>query len=71
MNFFKRKTKSYPKAEALAERLAGRIIRKQTRIANYLNRKTQYWDRASKIIAFTLFVLLFGGLCIYLIIKSL
>ena len=71
MNLFhKRKPKSYPKAEALAERIAGRIIRRQSRIAGYLNRKTQYWNKASKLIALLLFCLLFGSLCLYLIIKS-
>ncbi|MEO6524980.1 MAG: hypothetical protein ABIN91_25065 [Mucilaginibacter sp.] len=58
------------KTEVLASRIAGRIIRKQTQIAGYLNRKTQHWNKQSKLIALTLFVLLFGGLCIYLIIKS-
>jgi hypothetical protein len=68
--FSKRKTKSYPRAEAMAERIAGRIIRRQTKMANYLNRKTQYWNKASKLIALALFCLLFGSLCLYFIIKS-
>jgi len=59
-----------PKTEALAERIANRIIRRQTRAANYLNRKTQHWNKASKIIALLLFCLVFGSACIYLIIKS-
>lgn len=59
-----------PKAAALAERIAGGIIRRQTRLAGYLNRKTQHWNNASKLIALALFVLLFGGVCLYFIIKS-
>ena len=57
-------------SDALARRIAGQIIRLQTRIARQLNRKTQYWNRASKLMALALFVLVFGGLSIYLIIKS-
>lgn len=58
------------KTDLLAGRIAGRIIRTQNRIAGYLNRKTQHWNKASKLCALALFVLLFGGLSIYLIIKS-
>lgn len=57
--------------EKLAERVALGIVRKQTRIANYLNRKTQHWNRASKIIALILFSLVFGGVSVYLLIKAL
>jgi hypothetical protein len=53
-----------------AARIAGRIIRRQTQMAGYLNRKTQHWNRASKLIALFLFCLLFGSICLYFIIKS-
>lgn len=59
-----------PKATAFAERVANGIIRRQTRLADTLNRKTQHWNRASKIIALLLFCIAFGGLCFYFIIKS-
>jgi hypothetical protein len=59
-----------PRMAVLAERIAGRIIRTQTHIADSLNRCTQHWNRASKLIALMLFCLLFGGLCFYFIIKS-
>jgi hypothetical protein len=59
-----------PKANALAERVANGIIRRQSRIADALNRKTQHWNRASKIVALLLFCILFGGLCFYFIIQS-
>jgi hypothetical protein len=59
-----------PRMAAFAERVANGIIRRQTRIADALNRKTQHWNRASKLIALFLFCLAFGGLCIYFIIKS-
>ena len=40
-----------PKAAALAERIANGIIRRQTKLADKLNRRTQHWNRASKLIA--------------------
>lgn len=42
----------------------------QRNAANYLSRKTQYWNRSSKIIALVLFCLLFGGGCLLLLIKA-
>lgn len=56
--------------DALAHRIAGRIILLQTRTADYLNHKTQYWNRVSKLVALFLFCLLFGSICLYLIMKS-
>jgi hypothetical protein len=72
MSLFKRKNVRAvsPKGLALAERVASRIIGKQTQIAKYLNRKTQYWNTTSKLLALLVFCLLFGGACLYLIIKS-
>jgi hypothetical protein len=58
------------KTDRLAKHIADKIIRRQTQFANYLNRKTQHWNRTSKLIALIMFVLLFGGLSIYLILKS-
>jgi 23S rRNA maturation-related 3'-5' exoribonuclease YhaM len=58
------------KTNLIANRIAGQIIGKQTRFANYLNRKTQHWNKVSKLTALIVFVLLFGGLSIYLILKS-
>ena len=58
------------KTDLLASRIADKIIRRQTQFANYFNRKTQHWNKASKLTALIVFVLLFGGLSIYLILKS-
>jgi len=58
------------RSDALAERLAGRIIRCQRRVANWLQRKTQHWNRASKLIALYLFCLLFGGFSLWLLIRA-
>lgn len=43
---------------------------KQRKAATYLSRKTQYWNRSSKIMALALFCLLFGGCCLLLLIKA-
>jgi hypothetical protein len=40
------------------------------RLASRLNRRTQYWNKASKLVALGVFVLLLGGGSIYLICKA-
>jgi len=72
MKLFKRKNLSagFDGNHAIATRIAGRIIRRQSQLATYLNRITQYWSKASKLTALFLFCLLFGGACLYLIIKA-
>ncbi|MBS1502582.1 MAG: hypothetical protein JST32_11000 [Bacteroidetes bacterium] len=42
----------------------------QRKFADYLGRKTQYWNRGSKVTALTLFILLFGGGCLLLLIRA-
>ncbi|WP_299516619.1 hypothetical protein [Mucilaginibacter sp.] len=54
----------------LVIRIADTIHRHQTRVSGYLNRKTQYWNRASKLTALFLFCLLFGSCCLLLLIKA-
>jgi hypothetical protein len=46
------------------------IYRNQRKAADYLGRKTLYWNRNSWLIALGLFVLLFGGCCLFLCIKA-
>ncbi|EHQ24665.1 hypothetical protein [Mucilaginibacter paludis] len=46
------------------------IAEKQRKAADYLSRKTQYWNRNSKIVALVIFCLLFGGACLLLLIKA-
>ena len=40
------------------------------KLSGYLSRRTQYWSRASWIVALALFILLFGGCCGWLIWKG-
>jgi len=42
----------------------------QRKVAGYLGRKTQYWNRSSKLIALALFCLVFGGLSLLLLLKA-
>lgn len=67
--FKKRKTSSATDDQAWMK--AGLLIaEKQRKAADYLSRKTQYWNRNSKIIALIIFCLLFGGACLLLLIKA-
>lgn len=53
----------------VAAQIASAIIGKQTRLANYLNRKTQYWNKASKLLMLALIALLLGGFSVYQFIR--
>lgn len=50
--------------------MAGTIHKRQLQVSGYLNSKTQYWNRASKLTALLLFCLLFGGCCLLLLLKA-
>ncbi len=50
--------------------IANAIIRRQLQVAAYLERKTQYWNKTSKITALVIFCLVFGGFSIYLLLKA-
>lgn len=43
---------------------------RQKKLANYLGRRTQYWNRSAKITALAIFCLLFGGACLVLILHA-
>lgn len=71
MKLFKRRQRPIsPRAAELAERWTGTILLHQRMLADWLGRKTAYWDKASKIIALCLFCLLFGGISLWLILKT-
>ena len=58
------------KTEALAIRIADTILRRQYKLAAGLNRRTRHWNRGRQLLALILFVLLFGGACAWLLIRS-
>ena len=67
--FKKRKTGSAADSQALL-RVRLMVTEKQRKVADYLDKKTLYWNRNSKIIALVIFCLLFGGACLLLLIKA-
>jgi hypothetical protein len=70
MNLLKRNKRANIVRLRAAEQLATYTDRWQRRVADYLGQKTAYWNRTSKIIALTIFCLLFGGCSLYLLIKA-
>jgi hypothetical protein len=70
VRFFQKKAaKPVRGLHALAQFKASMEMR-QRQFAGYLGRKTQYWNRASKLTALLLFVAVFGGCCLLLILKA-
>lgn len=68
MNLFKR-PKQHRTDDALAHRIAGNIIGRQRRIADYLNSKATCLSKRTRLSALILFSLIFGSYCLYLLIK--
>ncbi len=56
--------------QQLSEQVKASILHKQKLIADYLNRKTQYWNKTSKIIMLIVIILLLGGMSLYLLFKA-
>lgn len=70
MRLFKKNNKSSVKPADWLMQLHFRIDKRQQKIADCLARWTQYWNRSSWLIALGLFILLFGGCCLFLCIKA-
>lgn len=70
MRLFKRRINhdSQP-AEWLVDLRSG-LDKRQRKMAKFLGRRTQYWNRSSWLTALALFILLFGGCCLLLCIKA-
>jgi hypothetical protein len=68
--FRKKKGVAAHRESPLMIRIAGIIHHRQLLVSGYLNSKTQYWNRASKLTALLLFCLLFGGSCLLLLLKA-
>lgn len=58
------------RSDTIATKMASAILSRQTKIADYLNRKTAYWNKTSKVLLLVVFCAAFGGLSIYLLLKS-
>jgi len=70
MKLFKKRQTSSGQPAVWLIRVRSVIDRKQLKVAGYLSRRTQYWNRGSWLIALGLFILLFGGCCLLLCIKA-
>jgi hypothetical protein len=70
MRLFRKRRTGSRNENAFAVNVRRFTERRQRKAADWLGRKTLYWNRSSKIIALTLFCLLFGGLCLLLLLKA-
>jgi len=70
MRLFKKRDKGSQEPAIWLVSLRNSIERKQRKLADWCTRRTQYWNRASWLIALALFVLLFGGACLLLCINA-
>lgn len=61
---------SNPRHKALADSIAGRIIRGQTRIAAYLNGKAIHLSAKARLLLLIVFCILFAAINGYLLIHS-
>jgi hypothetical protein len=64
------KQKQVERQNRIAGQIETALIRREKKIAGYLNRKTQHWNRASKITLLFLICLLFGGASLWLLIGA-
>ncbi len=64
------KQKQRARRKRLLSQVELSISRKQKLIADELNRRTQHWNRASKLILLLLICLLFGGASLWLLIQA-
>lgn len=70
MRLFRNKGVAAQRDSPLLIRIANTIQKRQLQVSGFLNRKTQYWNCASKLTALLLFCLLFGGCCLLLLLKA-
>jgi hypothetical protein len=70
MKLFKRQRKVDISDDAVAKKIANKIVEKQRNLANYLNSKTKRFS--PRTIAFILFGLciVFGGYCAFLLLNA-
>jgi len=70
LGLLKKKTVKPARGFTALAQIKANMDKRQRQFADYLGRKTQYWNRASKLIALMLFIGVFGGCCLLLILKA-
>ncbi|WPV02154.1 hypothetical protein SNE26_10240 [Mucilaginibacter sp. cycad4] len=69
MKLFRKNKRSLIDQGALSK-LGITLDQRQKKLADYLGRRTQYWNRNAKITALAIFSLLFGGAFLLLILHA-
>jgi hypothetical protein len=69
MKLFKRKQATIS-SDAVAEKIAGNITRRQRQLADFLNHKISCLPKKSLVFVLFGFCLAFGAYCIYLLYNS-
>ncbi len=69
MGWFKKKRENNPSVEIVAERIAGRILAVQRRVADKLNSEAKNMPRKKLVILLGLLALAFGGYSLWLILS--
>lgn len=69
MGLFSRKPKT-ARPNRVINHMGQVIDQKQRQIAVYLDRKTQHWNGASKLILLVTICLVFGGASLWLLIRA-
>lgn len=70
MKLWKRRNSGGDRPVLWLVQLRNSLDKRQQKLAAYLGRRTQYWNKSSWLIALGLFILLFGGCCLFLCIKA-
>lgn len=70
MKPFKRKTATQT-GSTFSAQFGDKIIRKQRKIADYLNKKTEFLSGKALLILLIFFCVIFGSYCLYLISSAL
>ena len=70
MRLFRKRNKDKRQPANWLIQLRQCLEQRQLKLAGFLSRRTQYWNRLSWIIALVSFILLFGGCCLFLCIKA-
>jgi hypothetical protein len=65
--FWRKRRMGLRRPTSLRLRLDELVEKRQRQLAAFLERKTAYWSRPSKLIALAVFCLLFGGLSLWLL----
>lgn len=70
MRLFKKTRTENPSNDAVAQKVASRIIAGQRKLANYLNNKVSGFSAKQVLYTLIVICILFGAYCTYLLVTS-